>query len=192
MKVIKRYPNRLLYDPDIGRFVTGESLRNYVRCGVEFEIVESHSGQDVTVPVLSQVLVEDLNRSHNQKSVIQVIRGFIALKGEMTMDILKKTILASIGVFEITKSKAEEIIDTLIKQGEIAKSKRSDAILELLDKAEESSRNFKEKVSKDIETVIENLKVAKKKDLEKLNKKVDDLSASLKELLDKMASSDNT
>ncbi len=102
------------------------------------------------------------------------------------MDILKKTVLASIGVFEITKSKAEEIVDTLIKEGEIAKTKRSEAILELLDKAENSTRDLKERISKDVEVTIENLKVARKKDLEELNRKVDDLAEQVRKIVDKL------
>jgi polyhydroxyalkanoate synthesis regulator phasin len=102
------------------------------------------------------------------------------------MEILKKTVLASIGVFEVTKAKAEEIVDTLIKEGEIAKTKRSEAILELLDKAENSTKDFKDRVAKDIEATIEKMKVARKKDLEELSKKVDDLAESVRRLTEKL------
>lgn len=186
MKVIKRYPNRLLYDPDISGFITGEHLRNYVRKGVEFRVVDSRSGADATVQILGQVFADDLGRFDNKKSVIETMRGFIALGGEFNMEILKKTILASIGVFEITKSKAEEIVDTLIKEGEVAKSKRAEAILELLEKAEQSSKGFKEKVTGDIEAVIEKMKVVRKKDLEELSKKVDDLAEQVRKIVEKM------
>ena len=57
MKVIKRYPNRLLYDSDVSSFVTSEALRAYVRDDVEFRIVDSRTGRDMTVPVLGQVFV---------------------------------------------------------------------------------------------------------------------------------------
>jgi polyhydroxyalkanoate synthesis repressor PhaR len=190
VRTIKRYPNRLLYDPQVSAFVTGETLRDYVRRGVEFAVVESRTGEDVTLSVLSNVLIDDLHRSGNRRSVIDTIRGFIALKGELKMDILKKTVLASVGMFEITKAKAEEIVDTLIKQGEIAKSKRSEAVLELIEKAEDSGKTFKDKVAKDVERTIQNLKVAKKNDLAKLEKKVDDLAAQVKALVEKMGGTD--
>lgn len=186
MKIIKRYPNRLLYDSEVSRFVTGEVLREYVRRRIEFRVVENRSGEDVTLSVLSQVLLDDLNRSKNRESVIETIRGFIALGGEVKMDILKKTVLASVGMFEITKTKAEEIVDTLIKQGEIAKSKRSEAVLELIEKAEESGKSWKDKISKDVERTIQNMKVAKKKDLEELSKKVDGLAEQVKTLVEKV------
>ncbi len=188
MRTIRRYPNRLLYDTTVSRFVTGEDLRAYIRAGDSFAVVDSRSGEDQTAAVLAQLFVDEITQKPNKRSVIETLRGFIALGGELDMDILKKTVLASIGVFEITKSKAEEIVDTLIKQGEVAKSKRSEAILELLDKAESSTKDFKERVSKDIETAIENMKVARKKDLEDLSKKVDDLAESVRRLAEKISS----
>lgn len=187
MRAIKRYPNRLLYDPEVSRFVTGEDLREYVRRGVEFQVLESRTGEDVTLSVLSQVLLDDLSNAEHKKSVLETIRGFIALRGEVKMDILKKTVLASVGMFEITKTKAEEIVDTLIKQGEIAKSKRSEAVLELIEKAEESGKSFKDKISRDIEKTIQSMKVAKKNDLQKLEKKVDELAEQVKALVEKMS-----
>lgn len=186
MKTIKRYPNRLLYDTTVSRFVTGPDLRVYIRRDEAFQIVDSRTGEDVTVPVLGQLFVDEIAAKDNKRSIIETLRGFIALGGEFKMDILKKTVLASIGVFEITKSKAEEIVDTLIKEGEIAKTKRSEAILELLDRAENSTKDLKDRISKDVEVTIENLKVARKKDLEELSRKVDDLADQVRKIADKL------
>jgi polyhydroxyalkanoate synthesis repressor PhaR len=186
MKVIKRYPNRLLYDAEVSSFVTSEALRVYVRDDVAFRIVDSRTGSDMTVPVLGQVFLDDIGRYGNRRSVQETLRGFIALGGEFNMEILKKTILASIGVFEITRAKAEEIVDTLIKQGEVVKSKRAEAILELLDKAEQSGRELKDRVTSDIESAIDKMKVVKKKDLDELNRKVDDLAEQVRKMIEKM------
>jgi polyhydroxyalkanoate synthesis repressor PhaR len=186
MKTIKRYPNRLLYDSDVSGLVTSEELRSYIRDGVDFRIVDSRSGRDMTIPVLGQVFLDEIGRYGNKRSVQETLRGFIALGGEFNMEILKKTILASIGVFEITRTKAEEIVDTLIKQGEVAKSKRAEAILELLEKAEHSGKELKDRVTSDIENAIDKMKVVKKKDLEELNRKVDDLAEQVRKMVEKL------
>lgn len=187
VKTIKRYPNRLLYDTTVSRFVTGADLRGYIRGDTAFQIIDSRSGEDMTVPVLGQLFVEELAGRANKRSIVETLRGFIALGGEFKMDILKKTVLASIGVFEITKSKAEEVVDMLIKEGEIAKTKRSEAILELLDKAESSTKDLKDRIAKDVEATIENLKVARKRDLEELSRKVDDLAEQVRKIADKLS-----
>ncbi len=186
MITIKRYPNRLLYDTNKSAFVTGNDLRSYIRQGRSFQVLDSRSQEDLTAPVLGQLFLDEIATKTNRQSVIETLRGFIALGGGLDMEILKKTVLASIGVFEVTKAKAEEIVDTLIKEGEIAKTKRSEAILELLDKAENSTKDFKDRVAKDIEATIEKMKVARKKDLEDLSKKVDDLAESVRRLTEKL------
>ena len=49
------------------------------------------------------------------------------------MSLLKNTVLASIGLFEVTKARAEKIIDDLIKRGELSRSDRKQAVLELVE-----------------------------------------------------------
>jgi len=62
------------------------------------------------------------------------------------MAILKNTFLASVGIYNLTRTKAEQIVDSLIKAGEISQSDRTQAIIELLDKAEVGTRKMKEKI----------------------------------------------
>ncbi len=102
------------------------------------------------------------------------------------MSILRNTYLAGVGMFNLTRKKAEEIIDSLIKAGDISKSEKKQAVLELLDKAEQSTKKMKDRivkesgiVHKDISKVIDKFKLATKKDIVDLNKKLDKLARSM-------------
>ncbi len=106
------------------------------------------------------------------------------------MSILRNTYLASVGMFNLSKKKAEEIIDSLIKAGDISKSERKEAVLELLDKAEKSAAKMKEKIvketgniqknlQKDVGNVVGKFKLATQKDIDALNKKIDKLAKAL-------------
>lgn len=102
------------------------------------------------------------------------------------MSILKNTYLASLGIYDLTKKKAEEVIDSLIKAGEISKSQRKDAVMELLEKAEKQTTVFAEKVKKEtgniqkeVGKVVDKLKLASKKDIDAINKKLDKLSQAI-------------
>jgi len=114
------------------------------------------------------------------------------------MSILKKTVLASIGAFNLTKKKAEEVIDQLIKNGELTKSDRKNAVLELLDKADKSTADFRAKVTKEagkvsdkigaeVTKAINKLKVARQNDVSDLNKKFDKLLKSVARMEKKLA-----
>ena len=102
------------------------------------------------------------------------------------MSILKSTVLASIGVIQVTKAKAEKIIDELIKKGELDKSDRKKAVMELLDKAEKSTAGIREKISKEagkaqkeiskLAKEVRDYKLIKRTDLQKLETKLDKLT----------------
>ena len=105
------------------------------------------------------------------------------------MSILKNTILAGIGIINVTKAKAEQIIDDLIKKGELDKSDRKKAVMELLDKAEKSTESFRQKVVKEAEKaqksvkkVASGLSWAKAEEFKKLERKVNRLEKLLKEM----------
>jgi polyhydroxyalkanoate synthesis repressor PhaR len=57
--VIRKYPNRRLYDTSSGRYVNLEELAAMVRSGAEIQVLDAKSGEDVTRLVLTQIIVED-------------------------------------------------------------------------------------------------------------------------------------
>jgi len=183
--LIKRYSNRRLYDPQANRSINLDDLAEIIRKGNRVKVVESQSGRDVTARVLSQTLINDLRRWKDTESKIEIMKLIIS-EGEGSMDILKKTYLASLGAIEITKNKAEELIDTLIKKGEIKKGERANAVMELMDKVHDNVKTFKDKVSAEVEEKVSRMKVAKKTDMENLEKKVDSLIESLAKIEEKL------
>jgi polyhydroxyalkanoate synthesis regulator phasin len=100
------------------------------------------------------------------------------------MGILKKTMLASIGAFELTREKAEQVIDDLIKRGELDQSSRKEAIMELLGKAEQSASELGAKVTE----AAKELKPAKEQDLRKLEDRLNALSKRVEQLQQKFDS----
>ncbi len=57
--VIRKYPNRRLYDTSAGRYVNLEDVAALVRQGTEIQVVDAKTGEDVTRVVLTQIIVED-------------------------------------------------------------------------------------------------------------------------------------
>jgi len=180
--VLRRYSNRRLYDPQQARNVTLDEVSELVREGRKVKIVDSSSGDDLTLRVLGQTFLYTLKGWKNDRKSLEVLKVLISEGGESSMDILKKTILTSLGAFEVTKQKAEEIIDHLIQKGEVSSAHRADAVVELLDKAQESTKGIRNKISDEITSAIEKIKVAKKKDLEVLEAKVDKLIVTVEKI----------
>lgn len=57
-RVIKKYPNRRLYDTEISSYITIEDVRQLIVDGEDFEVVDARSGADLTRQVLLQIISE--------------------------------------------------------------------------------------------------------------------------------------
>ncbi|GHE41509.1 polyhydroxyalkanoate synthesis repressor PhaR [Vulcaniibacterium thermophilum] len=57
-RVIKKYPNRRLYDTEISTYITIEDVRQLIVDGEEFEVRDARTGEDLTRQVLLQIIAE--------------------------------------------------------------------------------------------------------------------------------------
>jgi len=57
-RIIKKYPNRRLYDTEISSYITIEDVRQLIVDGEEFEVRDAKSGDDLTRSVLLQIIAE--------------------------------------------------------------------------------------------------------------------------------------
>ncbi|MFQ5498582.1 MAG: polyhydroxyalkanoate synthesis regulator DNA-binding domain-containing protein [Candidatus Zixiibacteriota bacterium] len=194
VRVIKRYSNRRLYDTESSRTLTQRELASLIKAGEQVRIIDSTSSADITLDVLGRVMQSEANQWKNSATSKELFQNIIVLGGETTMSILRNTVLASIGVFQVTRSKAEKIIDDLIKRGDLDRSDRKKAVMELLDRAEKSTAGVREKIAREtskaqqnISKVVKDLKLAKGSDLKKVEKKIDRLAKSIKELEKKLS-----
>ena len=77
-RVIKKYPNRRLYDTHESRYITMVDIRQLVMNDVQFTVVDKKSGDDITRGILLQVISEqELNGDPimSQAFLQQVIRA---------------------------------------------------------------------------------------------------------------------
>ncbi len=195
MRIIKRYSNRRLYDTTDSRTITQSHLASMVREGADVKIVDTASGRDITLAVLGRIMISEAPRWGDRRQTKEVFSKLIMVGGEKSMSILKNTVLASIGAFQVTRARAEKVIDDLIKKGDLDKSKRKQAVMELLDKAEKSTSQLKEKVLKEagraqqeVTGAVKKLNLARQSDMKKLETKVDKLAKQLKKLEKKLDS----
>jgi len=61
MRVIKKYPNRRLYDTEKSSYITLAQVHEIVRSGVEFKVVDAESGEDITRSILVQIIIDQEN-----------------------------------------------------------------------------------------------------------------------------------
>jgi len=57
-RIIKKYPNRRLYDTAISSYITLEDVKTLVMEHVPFKIQDAKTGQDITRSILLQIILE--------------------------------------------------------------------------------------------------------------------------------------
>jgi polyhydroxyalkanoate synthesis repressor PhaR len=78
-RVIKKYPNRRLYDTEISSYITLEDVRQLIVDGEEFEVRDAKTGDDLTRTVLLQIISEHEERGQPMFStqlLSQIIRFY--------------------------------------------------------------------------------------------------------------------
>ena len=78
-RVIKKYPNRRLYDTVESRYITLADIRRLVVEKVDFLVVDKKSQEDITRTILLQVIAEQEHRADpllSREFLAQVIRSY--------------------------------------------------------------------------------------------------------------------
>jgi polyhydroxyalkanoate synthesis repressor PhaR len=63
-RIIKKYPNRRLYDTATSRYITVDDVRNLVLEHVNIKVVDARSNEDITRSILLQIITEQEEKGH--------------------------------------------------------------------------------------------------------------------------------
>ena len=80
--IIKKYANRRLYNTQTSSYVTLDHLCDMVKDGVEFEVRDARTGEDITRQVLAQIIFEEENKGGQHLLPIQFLRQLIRFYGD--------------------------------------------------------------------------------------------------------------
>ena len=78
-RVIKKYPNRRLYDTVESRYITLADVRRLVVEKIDFVVVDKKNSADITRSILLQVIAEQENLAEpilSQEFMVNVIRAY--------------------------------------------------------------------------------------------------------------------
>lgn len=79
-KIIKKYPNRSLYDTSQSKYISLSDLKQYVLQDIDFVVQEAKSKKDITRQVLLQIIADEENAG-TPIFTSDVLRRFIRIYG---------------------------------------------------------------------------------------------------------------
>ena len=186
IREIRRYRNRRLYDMTTAQTLTHRDLGGLVREGARLRITDFASGNDITVDVLAQVVRLEVAGWPDQGEVENIYKDIIERGSAMSKKAINSVILAGLGAVSLTRDKAEEIIDHLIKRGEVEGKDRKVAIDDLILKAEDQAKKF----SKTMKQQATRLLGVKREEHDALRSEVEELRNMVEKLKDQLRGED--
>jgi polyhydroxyalkanoate synthesis repressor PhaR len=117
MSLIKRYPNRKLYNTETKQYITLEVIADLIRQGDEIQVIDHTSGEDLTAVTLTQIIFEQEKKQSGflPKSVLT---GLIQAGGD-TLNSLRRTLATPLNLLHQVEEEIDRRLQALIKGGEL-------------------------------------------------------------------------
>ncbi|QND68214.1 polyhydroxyalkanoate synthesis repressor PhaR [Mesorhizobium loti] len=106
--IIKKYANRRLYNTGTSTYVTLEDLAEMVKKGEEFTVQDAKTGDDITHPVLTQIIFELENKDGQNMLPIPFLRQLIAYYGDQMQMIVPSFLEQSMLAFSKEQERFRE------------------------------------------------------------------------------------
>jgi polyhydroxyalkanoate synthesis repressor PhaR len=110
-KVIKRYTNRKLYDTVESRYVTLDEIAAMIKEGVEVQIVDNRTKEDLTSVTLAQIIFEEEKKRNRMP--LTVLREIIRHPGESLTGFIQKEVTPRVASI---REEAESRLDKLLRR----------------------------------------------------------------------------
>ena len=97
--VIKKYANRRLYNTATSSYVTLEHLSTMVKGKIDFVVYDAKSGEDITRPVLTQIIFEEESKGGQTLLPIPFLRQLISFYGDSLQGVVPQYLEMSMTQF---------------------------------------------------------------------------------------------
>ncbi|AKH41588.1 polyhydroxyalkanoate synthesis repressor PhaR [Altererythrobacter atlanticus] len=105
--IIKKYANRRLYNTKSSSYITLDDLSRMTREGIDFQVLDAKTGNDITHAVLTQIIMEE-EASGEQMLPISFLRQLISMYGNSMQALMPHYLEASMDNFRANQLKLQE------------------------------------------------------------------------------------
>lgn len=181
MPVIKRYPNRKLYDTEAKRYITLDGIAELIREGAEVQVVDHTTDEDLTAVTLTQIIFEQEKRQSGflPKSVLT---GLVRAGGD-TLNTLRRNLNSPLELLKHVDEEIEKRLQTLVERGEMAKEEALALSEKLIAAGQEKGKEMMPGQQR-LERLLSARGVPSREEVEELTSQIESLSAKIDSLID--------
>jgi polyhydroxyalkanoate synthesis repressor PhaR len=177
--VIKRYPNRKLYDTETKQYITLDGIAALIRERHDVQVVDHASGEDLTALTLSQIIFEQQKKDDGFLPH-SVLTGLIRAGGD-TLNTLRRSLASSLGLLRYIDEELEWRVQLLITQGDLT-PEEGQRILAKLVSPDPDLYDRAWPDGQELERLLSDRGVPTRDDLQRVVQQLDLLAGKLEEL----------
>ena len=118
IRIIKKYPNRRIYDTKDSKYITITNVRDMVVEGVEFQIIDAKTKKDITRSVLLQIIIEQESDS-NPLFTTDNLQNFIRYYGANQHQGFSEFINQSVTFFQQQQNQFNSSVSGIMEQNPV-------------------------------------------------------------------------
>lgn len=180
MPVIKRYPNRKLYDTEAKRYVTLSEIASLIREGEEVVVIDHATEEDLTAVTLSQIIFEQ-EKQQGGFLPKAVLTNLVRAGGD-TLTSLRRGLSLPLDMWRQVDEEIDRRVQYLISKGELAREEGQ----RLRDKLMEPmpfSTDFLSRGENSLDELLDSPDVPTQEELVQLHAQLQTLSAKLDQMI---------
>ena len=180
MPVIKRYPNRKLYNTEAKKYITLDGIAKLIRNGEEVVVVDHTTDEDLTAVTLTQIIFEQEKKKGGflPKSVLT---GLVQAGGD-TLNTLRRSLSVPLDLIHQVDNEIERRLQVLISKGELANDEGASLRDKLLSIGFQQSSDMPEE--QNFGSLLNQHGVPTQSDIDRLNEQLEALSQQLDGILE--------
>jgi polyhydroxyalkanoate synthesis repressor PhaR len=177
MRLIKRYPNRKLYDTERKEYITLERIADLIREGEDFHVVDNANGEDLTAVTLTQIIFDQEKKKSGflPRSVL----SDLIQAGGSRLNAIQRSLLSQMGFLRQVDEEIRQRFELLVSQGEIAEQEADRLMAKLVSSGRETLLSRSLPSEAEIERALEKRQVPTRQDLDKILNQLDALMTKL-------------
>ena len=118
--IIKKYANRRLYNTSSSSYITLDDLASMTRKGVDFQVLDAKTGNDITHSILTQIIMEE--EANGEKMLpVSFLRQLISMYGHSMQAMMPHYLDASMHSFRANQGKLQDLFQQSLGANPLAR-----------------------------------------------------------------------
>ena len=178
MPVIKRYPNRKLYNTEKKQYITLDDIAEIIRHGEDVQVIDNATGEDITALTLTQIIYE---QEKKQSGFLprSILTGLIQASGSR-LNAIQRMVTTSVGYWHQIDEEIRRRIQNLVKQGDLTETEGVKLLEKLL--WQEGQTQEIELRQEQFLQILEENQVPTRHDIENLMQQLNDLEKKIRKI----------